>query len=153
VTAFTASILFLFIAAGLIALRFGGPPERLGAAIVLAWAASDVVYHTLVGRTQFEDVDVGHFVIDTTELVAITWLALRANRMWPLWAAAAQLICVTAHVATLIEPGAMRRAYWAMTQLPQYIQLGALMIGTLGHVRRERRRAGQAQADGAWRAV
>ena len=32
----------------------------------------------------------------------------------------------------------MRRAYWAMTQLPQYIQLTALLAGAWAHARRER---------------
>jgi uncharacterized membrane protein len=77
-------------------------------------------------------------VLDGGELAAIVWLALNANRTWPLWAAAAQVICVSGHIALLIEPHGMRRAYWAMTQLPQYIQLGALLLGATAHARRVR---------------
>jgi hypothetical protein len=77
-----------------------------------------------------------HVVLDGCELVAIFRLALRANRMWPLWAAAAQLICVSGHVAVFVSPEGMRRAYWALTQLPQYIQLIALVLGAVAHARR-----------------
>ena len=55
---------------------------------------------------------------------------------WPLWAAAAQLICVAGHAAVLISPEGMRRAYWAMTQVPPYIQLTALFLGAVWHARR-----------------
>jgi hypothetical protein len=149
VTTYTLVFLLLFLATGLIALRFGGAPERIGAVIVLTWALSDVLYHTFLGRIEVASVDVGHFVIDGTVLVAVIWLALRADRLWPLWAAGAQLICFTGHLIALIEADNVRRAYWAMTQTPQYVQLGALLIGTYRHARRKRRDG----IDIAWRAA
>ena len=90
----------------------------------------------MFGPSGFDVVDPVHLVLDGGELVAIMWLALRANRMWPLWAAAAQLICVSGHVAAFVDVGGMRRAYWAMTQLPPYIQLIALVLGAVAHARR-----------------
>lgn len=135
----SASIVFVFIiAVGAFAYRRGGPPEKYAAAIIVSWIAADALYHMLMGPSGFDEVDPVHVVLDGAELVAIVWLALRANRLWPLWAAAAQLICVSGHLAAFIEPGGMRRAYWAMTQLPQYIQLTALIIGALAHARRQR---------------
>lgn len=117
----------------------GGPPERIAAAIIVVWVISDVVYHLLFGPSGFNKVDPVHLLLDGGELVAITWLALRANRLWPLFAAAAQLICFSGHVVALIEPGGMQRAYWAMTQLPPYMQLLALVLGAVAHARRLRR--------------
>lgn len=134
-----ALVLAPVLASGLLAYRPGGPPERAAVAIIVGWILADVVYHLLFGPSDFDTVDPVHVVLDGAELVAILWLALKANRMWPLWAAAAQLICVSGHVAAFVEPGGMRRAYWAMTQLPQYIQLTALLLGAAAHARRERR--------------
>jgi hypothetical protein len=127
--------LAMVFAAAFLAVARGGPPERLAAAIIVCWILSDLAYHLAFGPSGFARVDPVHLVLDGAELVAIVWLALRANRMWPLWAAAAQLICVSGHLALFMEPG-MRRAYWAMTQLPQYIQLTALVIGAVWHARR-----------------
>lgn len=132
------AILLVVLASAAVAIRFGGGPERTAATVIVAWIVADAIHHLISGPATFENVDPVHLVLDTGELVAIVWIALRANRMWPLWAAAAQLICVSGHVAALIEPSGMRRAYWAITQLPQYIQLAALLLGTAAHVRRER---------------
>jgi hypothetical protein len=128
--------LTLVFAAAFFAVARGGPPERLAAAIIVCWIIADVTYHLAFGPSGFERVDPVHLVLDGGELVAIMWLALRANRMWPLWAAAAQLICFSGHIAVLISPEGMRRAYWAMTQLPPYIQLTALLLGAVWHARR-----------------
>ncbi len=127
--------LVLLLAPVCVAVARGGPPERLAAAIIVSWIVADVSYHLVFGPSGFARVDPVHLVLDGGELVAILWLALRANRMWPMWAAAAQLICVSGHIALFIEPG-MRRAYWAMTQLPPYIQAAALLFGVWAHARR-----------------
>jgi hypothetical protein len=132
-------ILSLVAAAGATAWWYGGPPERRAAAIIVGWIGTDAVYHLLFGPSGFHEVDPFHLVLDGAELVAIVWLALRANRVWPLWAAAAQVVCYSGHIAALIEPGGMTMAYWAMTQLPQYIQLTALLLGTAAHAQRQRR--------------
>jgi len=128
--------LTVVLAAAFVAVARGGPPERLAAAIIVCWIAADVAYHLMFGPSGFDRVDPVHLVLDGGELVAIVGLALRANRMWPLWAAAAQLICVSGHIAIFISPEGMRRAYWALTQLPQYIQLTALLLGAVAHARR-----------------
>jgi len=131
-----ALILALVVGGCLLAFRRGGPPERFAAAVIVCWVLTDATYHLLFGPSGFDAVDPVHVILDGAELVAIMWLALRANRMWPLWAAAAQLICVSSHLVAFVEPGGMRRAYWAMTQLPQYVQLIALVLGAVAHTRR-----------------
>lgn len=131
--------LLIVLAAVVVAFRLGGSPERIAAAIIVAWVATDVCYHLLSGPSDFDRVDPVHVVLDSWELIAITWLALRANRLWPLFAAAAQLICVLGHVAIVLQPEGLRRAYWAMTQLPPFLQLLALVLGGLAHARRARR--------------
>ncbi len=134
-----ALLALMVLAAGtLTALARGGPPEKLAAAIIVSGVMAGAAYHLGFGPSGFAHVDPVHLILDGIELVAIMGLALRANRMWPLWAAAAQLICVSGHVAMFTVPG-MQRAYWAMTQLPQYIQLLALVLGAVAHARRSDR--------------
>ena len=130
--------LTVMFSSAFVAVAHGGPPERRAAGIIVCWIVADLAYHLAFGPSGFARVDPVHLLLDGGELVAIVWLALRANRMWPLWAAAAQLICVSGHLALFVEPG-MRRAYWAMTQLPQYIQLTALVLGAVAHARRYER--------------
>jgi hypothetical protein len=132
------TILAVVTASSLLAWRFGGPPERFAAAAIMIGLMADAAYHLEFGPSGFDKVDPVHLVLDSAELAAMTWLALKANRTWPLWAAALQVICMSGHVAVTIEPG-MRRAYWAITQLPQYGQLAALLLGTIAHRRRLRR--------------
>ena len=129
----------LFAAAGAYAWRRGGPPERIAAKIIVLWILVDVTYHLLFGPSGFRTVDPAHLVIDGAELAAIVWLALQANRVWPLFAAAAQLITFLGHIVVLIEPGGMTLAYWTITQLPPFVQLFALVCGAAFHSRRYRR--------------
>ena len=131
--------LTLFATASLYALWHGGPPERFAAKIIIVWMMVDLSYHLIFGPSGFVEVDPAHLFIDGLELAALMFLALRANRIWPVWAAAAQLMTVSAHVVALIDSGGMRRAYWAMMQLPLYIQLFALVCGVAFHARRFRR--------------
>jgi hypothetical protein len=116
----------------------GGPPERFAAVLLAGLVLVDTVYHLLFGPSGFDRVDPWHVFLDVTMLGLLMWLALRANRIWPLFVAAAQLLSVTGHIAVLVQPDGMRRAYWAMTQIPQYIQLIALLAGAIAHARRER---------------
>ena len=129
----------LCLTASCYAMLRGGPPERIAAKIVIVWLATDIGYHMLFGPSGFVVVDPAHLVIDGAELVAIVWLALRANRIWPLWAAAAQVMTFTGHLVVMIGDSGINYAYWAMTQLPPYIQLFALVCGAAFHARRYRR--------------
>ena len=128
-----------FATASFYALWRGGPPERLAAKIIIVWMMVDFTYHQIFGPSGFVQVDPAHLLIDGLELGALIYVALNANRIWPLWAAAAQLMTFSAHIVALIDEGGMRRAYWAMMQLPLYIQLIALACGVLFHDLRYRR--------------
>lgn len=127
------------VAIVLFALRKGGEPERLVAAILVATALLDLVNHALFGRASYFAVNPGHLVIDSWALVALLWIALRANRGWPLWACSAQIIVVIAHLSKLTDLSLVRYGYFAMSQLPISIQAAALLLGTSAHVRRTER--------------
>lgn len=129
----------VFLLAGVFAFLRGGPPEKFAALIILSWVSASVLRSAIQGPADFHAVDPMRFALDAAELIAIVVLALNANRIWPLWAAAAQLICVFGHISAMIEPGGMRRAYWMMTELPPFIQITALSLGVAAHVARQKR--------------
>jgi hypothetical protein len=131
-------IVALVCLAGFVAYRRGGPPERVAAMVIVSWVAADALYHLVFGFSNFATVVPFHVALDGAELAAIIWLALRANRVWPMFAAAAQVMCVSGHIAVLVQPEGAHRAYWAMTQLPQYIQLTSLLAGAFAHQKRLR---------------
>ena len=129
----------LLCLAALFAVRKGDEPERLVAIIIVAILLFDVPNHLLFGDPTWFEVNPGHFVIDAWALLTITWVALRANRGWPLWLSATQLIVVIAHFGKLLEIDEARRSYWVLTQLPYPVQICTLMIGTFAHAARQRR--------------
>lgn len=128
-----------FFAILLFALYKGGEPERLVVAILVAATALDAVNHAVFVSPAFFAVNPGHLVLDCWTLVALLWIALRANRGWPLWACSAQIIVVIAHISKLTDLSLVRYGYFAMSQLPISIQAAALLLGTSAHVRRTER--------------
>lgn len=127
------------IATVLFAARKGGEPERLVATVLLATFVLDVCNHLLFGDPAWYTVNPGHLVIDIWAFFPMLWVALYANRGWPLWVSASQVLVVLGHVAKLWEVDMVRRAYWTMTQMPFLFQLAVLAIGTGAHVERQRR--------------
>lgn len=135
-TPYQTAVLTFFVTVCLLARYKGGPPEQFASALLLGWILVDALYHKLFGPSGFTYVDPVHVVFDGTELAAITWLALRANRIWPLWAAAASLITFSGHLAMMARPSGLNQAYWAMSAVPQFIQLAACLLGIVAHQRR-----------------
>jgi hypothetical protein len=127
--------------------RKGDEPERLVAITILAMTVLDVANHLFFGDPTWFEVNPGHLVIDTWALLTMTWVALKANRGWPLWISAIQLMMVIAHLAKLMEIDEARRSYWLMTQVPYLAEIATLIIGTSAHAARQRRIGNYA----AWR--
>jgi hypothetical protein len=123
----------------LFAVRKGDEPERLVAIIIVAMCLFDIANHLFFGDPTWFEVNPGHFVIDFWALLTLTWVALQANRGWPLWVSATQWMVVMAHFAKLLEIDEARRSYWLLTQLPPLVQLCMLIIGTQIHAARQRR--------------
>lgn len=121
------------------AARRGGEPEQSVAAILLATFALDVANHAIFGDPAWFAVNPGHLVIDLWAFIVLLWVAVRANRAWPLAVSAAQALVVLGHVAKLWELAMVRKAYWVMTQVPFSLQLLVLIFGTAAHMQRSRR--------------
>lgn len=119
------------------ALWRGSKPEMLGAVIVALDMCVDLVVREWIGEWDFSTFSSSRFLIDLVEFGLIFSLALNANRVWPIFSAAAQMVAVGGSLAVLGSKGGMQIAYWAVTQLPLFGQLTALAFGTFFHFRRQ----------------
>ena len=125
-----------FVGILVFALRKGEEPERMVATILIATILLDLANHALFGSPAFFVIDPGHLIIDSWALAGLLWVALRANRGWPLWACSGQVIVILAHLAKMVDLSLVRYGYFAMSQLPIAIQSAALLLGTTAHLQR-----------------
>lgn len=127
----------LLVGSTAFALWKGGAPERIGAAFYwTAWLVTLFVNPN--GATRWHNIEIGYLLIDLALLLALTWLAVKANRIWPMPAAALQLIIVLGHVAKILDPALLGSAYAIMSVFWPYLQLSILAAGTWLHWRRVR---------------
>lgn len=126
-----ASLLVLLLTAAAAAWR-GGWPERLGAAaMVLAWAATAVVYNSI----QLRGFQAGPMLVDLVLLLALLYVALRSDRWWPMWACAFQALNVVLHFALAADHVLWRWAAWLASSCFSYLAMLALLVGALGRRR------------------
>lgn len=112
----------------------GGAPERIGTTIVLV--GSLLTSAALSGQGRYASVEMGVFLVDTAALVAFLILALRAERYWPLWLTALQLIGITGHVVKAAAPDIIPKAYAFAAIFWTYPMLLLLAVATWRHQRR-----------------
>lgn len=129
-------ILLLFAVCGF-ALWRGGPPERWGGASFLIASAATLVA-PLPGGPVFRSLEVELLVIDLALLAALLVLAMKANRYWPMWAAAAHSSAVAVHAAKALRPDLVWPIYAVAASASSILVVLILWIGTLRHRRRLR---------------
>jgi hypothetical protein len=135
--AFFIAFAVLLVSSTTFAAWKGGAPERLAAAFYwMAWLVT--LFANPHGATRWRNIEIGYFLIDVALLLALVWLAMKANRVWPMPAAALQLIVVLGHFAKMLDPALMGSAYAIMSVFWPYLQLSILAIGTWLHWRRVR---------------
>jgi hypothetical protein len=141
------SLVFLALLIGCCGYAFlrGGTPERAAA---LIFAASAIL--TLVALSspaiRWNSVEYGAFLVDVATLAALVVLALRSNRLWPLWVTALQAIGTAGHAVKLADPEVIRWAYAFALAFWSYPMLLLLALGTWNHQRRLTRNG----ADKSW---
>lgn len=119
----------------------GGDPERwliatfLGAMVVPIW----LLWWLGFGSAIDGAVKLFGLLIDVVAAVLFVAIALRANRNYPLWIAAFQLVALGGHMVSLVPVGVSPLAHVILTVGPSYCQLLVLLGGFVRHVRRERR--------------
>ena len=135
----------LAIFALLYALIRGGAPERIAAGIVVA-ALLLTVATTLTASRLPNDLDGSLLALDFAMFLLTLLLALRANRIWPIWAAAISALGVALHLITVMNPMVVPAAYGAISAVGTYPILLLLIVGTRNH----RRRLKQYGVNPAW---
>lgn len=142
-----ASLAYLVVLVGCCGYAFlkGGAPERVGAAII--GIGSVLTYVAMSNAaTNYHSVEVDAFIVDLVCLVAFVILALRAERYWPLWVAALQIIGIAGHAVKLAEPSTLRQAYGFALVFWSYPMLLLIALGTWRH----RQRLIRFGADRSW---
>lgn len=122
------------------AFRWGTGPERICAAVIAAQNVGDRIYHLVVGRgTIYASVDIGHLISDVLAAGIFIGVALRANRVYPLWISAFQLVCVISHFVREVDGGVGIMSYAVLTYAPYNFILLILAGGIWTHARRVKR--------------
>ena len=129
----------------LYALWAGGWPERVGAAV---YALSVVATYLalLVHQQMWLNLEAGVFIVDAVTFLVFVFIALWADRFWPLWVSAFLGIGLLGHLAKLMMPDTFWRAYAFVLAIWSYPILALIAAGTFLHWKR-RKRAG---ADRSW---
>lgn len=118
----------------------GAGPEKQAGAILSSMVVLFLAYHLLIPEGgMYDKIDLGHLLIDLVVLVLLTRLAIRANRIYPLWMLAAQLISTLMHLGRGLDTQIAPIAYFLLTHAPSYIQVGAFALGLAAHRRRMKR--------------
>lgn len=128
-------VIFTVVVVVMFALVFhrGGRWERLGAvALFLAAFITPFVQDKprLVESPQY-----GVLAVDTALFLALTAIALKGDKWWPLWAAGLQPVGIFVHVARIIDPFVLPHAYYRGLSIHTYLVIAPLLVGAWTHKR------------------
>lgn len=128
----------LLIGCWIYALSQGGAPERIGALILLVGYALTVVVVS-PPFIRYRSVETGVLMVDLLCFASFVLLAMRAERYWPLWIGALQLLTVAGHGAKFVASDMLGNTYAFLIVVWSYPMIFLLIIGTWRHQRRLRR--------------
>lgn len=109
----------------------GGAPERCVATLLLIAAITS--WSVPAGAETFHHVFWPVFWIDTSLLLGLTLVAIFADRFWPLWVTACQILAVACHGVRGYDPGLWALTYWLIVGSIAYPMLALLVAGTWRH--------------------
>jgi hypothetical protein len=69
------------------------------------------------------------FGVDLALLGALSWVALRSDRWFPIWFTGLHLVAVTSHLASIIAPGFSPRVYFLVQAVWSIPMLATLATG------------------------
>ncbi len=106
----------------------GGRPEKIGAFLIaVGWILSPFVEQ----RVSWYEPQLGILAVDVAAMVGFVLLAYHYSRYWPIWAAAFQAVTILTHLAFLVNPRALYRAYLFGGFSIGFLVLGALFGGVV----------------------
>ncbi|MWV27006.1 hypothetical protein [Aurantiacibacter rhizosphaerae] len=129
----------IFAALALIAWFRGEAPERLIGFIFIAAIAFQILYRQINAFSPSQGIEVPLLILDCLMFAAFTPIAMRANRIYPLWILAAQLIAMAMHFQRGVLQEMAPLAYWVLVRLPSYLQMLAFAFGIRALLRRKSR--------------
>ena len=107
----------------------GHGDERFAATIcIVATVATRLMVSPLTSR--YSSVEAGVFAVDLGVLVGFTFIALRSDRFWPLWAAGLQLTTILAHALKAVDFALVPQIYAAAARFWVYPIFLIIVIGT-----------------------
>ena len=122
--------------------RWGGSPERWLIGVFLGAMVLPVYLFNWLGIG--DAIEIGPYapivtLIDMCAAILFVWVALNANRNYPLWVAGFQLVAVGGHLVRSLVDSVSPLAVAILVVGPAYCQLLLLLAGFVRHVQRERR--------------
>lgn len=124
----------------LYSLRCGGQPERAAMLAQVGAATLTIIAIRILPRfSTFTGLAHALFTIDVGLLLALTALALRANRLWTIVLAGLQLSTVIVHVSKAVFPALPAASYGIFAQFWAWPMLITTLVGTRSHWTRIRR--------------
>lgn len=139
--AFLACLVYAFVA--------GGRPERFAMLAQLAaflFGLAVISFHW----TNWRGFPIGVALADVGLSVALTGLALKANRIWPIVLAGLQVATLFAHVAKLLSIPVPTAGYAIFVQLWGWPMLLVTAVGTYKHHQRTKRRGSEQDWKPLW---
>ena len=130
------------------AIARGGAPERaIGGMLLIAALATLLI--PIDRLNPYWTIEWNRLSIDLLLLAGLLGVALRANRFWPLWVAALQLLTIGVHGVRLYDPDVLPVVYARLTSQIAYPICAVVLIGTLRFRRRRSRHAARPERDWA----
>lgn len=117
----------------------GAGPEKAAGGVLAGFVVADRLYHVIFGSAVYHRVDLGHLTTDVMALAAFGYIAMYANRMYPLWMFSAQIIATSMHLQRLAFSDIDPLTYAILYRAPSYLQIAVLAGGLAYHVRRSAR--------------
>ncbi|WP_279351918.1 hypothetical protein [Erythrobacter litoralis] len=126
--------------------RRGAAPERATALVLLGMTIITWIYR-LLQFSSLPDTFMGGFfetnavyvAIDSVALTSLIFIAIQANRGYPIWIAGFQITATMMHFVNEIAKAQAPFAYALLNVLPFYFMMGSQAWGLIAHMRRVKR--------------